>query len=185
MARVPYREADDLPEDVRELVVSSLQGRSLHVYRAIANNPAVLRGLRSFLATLWADTGLTDRQRELVILATARAAGSEYEWHQHTRIAREDHLTVAELDAIGEGAFDAFDDDDAALLAYGEAVAEGTVDDALHAAALEVLGDASTVVGAAATAAGYLGLARIIDACGVELEAGDAFVGWTPSATWD
>ena len=184
MARVPYREAEELPEDVRDLVVSSLQGRSLHVYRAIANNPAVLEGLRAFLGTLWADTGLTDRQRELVILATARAAGSEYEWHQHTRIARDDHLTVEELDAIGARAFEAFDPDDEALLAYGTAVAEGTVDDALHDAALEVLGDASTVVGAAATSAGYLGLARIIDACGVELEPGDAFVGWTPSERW-
>lgn len=184
MARVPYRAADELPEDVRDLVVSELQGRSLHVYRAIANNPAVLRGLRGFLGALWADTGLSERQRELVILATARAAGSEYEWHQHTRIARDDHLDIEELDAIGAGEFGAFDPDDEALLSYGVAVAEGTVDDAVHEAALEVLGDESTIVGAAATAAGYLALARIIDACGVELEPGDAFIGWVPSERW-
>ena len=185
MARVPYPEPEDLPEDVRDLVVSKLQGRTMHVYRAVGNNPPVLVGLRAFLGSLWADTGMTERQRELVILATARVAGNEYEWHQHTRIARDDHVTVEELDAIGAREFSAFDADDEALLAYATAVAEGTVDDALHEAVLEVLGDASTVVGAAATAAGYLGLARIIDACGVELEPGDEFIGWTPSERWD
>ncbi len=183
MARVPYVEAEELPEDVRDLVVSKLQGRPMHVYRAVANNPDVLVGLRAFLGSLWADTGLTERQRELVILATARAAGSEYEWHQHTRIARDDHATIEEIDAIGAGEFDAFDDADATLLEYATAVAEGTVDDELHDAVRAALGDDSTVVGAAAVAAGYLGLARVIDACGVELEPGDTFVGWSPSAS--
>lgn len=185
MARVPYRSAEELPEDVRDLVVSDLQDRSLHVYRAIANNPSILQGLREFLGSLWADTGLTERQRELVILATARAVDSTYEWHQHTRIARDDHLSVEELDAIGAEAFDSFGAEDEILLAYATAVAEGDVDDDVHEAARSVLGDDATVVGAAATAAGYLALARIIDACGVELEPGDSFIGWQPSATWD
>lgn len=181
MARVPYREAAELPEPVRELVVSALQGRPVHVYQAIANNPAVLEGLRSFLATLWADTGLTDRQRELVILASARAAGSTYEWHQHVRIARDEHLSTEELAAVGAGEFDAFDPSEQVLLEYATAVAEGTVDDAVHEAARATLGDEATLVGTAATAAGYLGLARLIDALGVELEPGDEFVGWTPT----
>lgn len=181
MARVPYRTAEELPEDARELVVSTLQGRPVHVYQAVGNNPAILVGLRAFLGSLWADTGLTERQRELVVLATARAVASEYEWHQHVRIARDDLVSVAELDAIGDGAFAGFDADEEALLAYATAVAEGTVDDALHDAARSALGDDETLVGAAATAAGYVGLSHLIDALGVDLEPGDAFVGWTPS----
>lgn len=181
MARVPYATADELPADTRDLLVSALQGRALHVYRAIGNNPAILAGLRAFLGSTWTDSGLTDRQRELVILAAARAARSTYEWHQHTRIARDDHLTIEEISAVGAGAFEAFDDDDRVLLEYATAVAMGTVDDELHRAVRDVLGDDGAVVGAAATAAGYLGLSRIIDACGVELEGGESFVGWTPT----
>lgn len=181
MARVPYRPPEALAVADRDLVISMLEDRPKHVYQAVANNPGVVRGLRTFLASLWADTGLSDRQRELVITATARAVRSEYEWHQHVRIAGDTHLGFEEIGAIGEGAFDAFDDEEARLLEYATAVATGTVDDATHDAARAVLGDDATVVGAAATAAGYVGLARLIDALGVELEPGDAFVGWTPS----
>lgn len=181
MARVPYVTADELPEEVRDLVVSELQGRPLHVYQTIANNPAILAGLRGFLGSTWTDSGLTDRQRELVILAAARVADSAYEWHQHTRIARDDLIDIEEIAAIGAGAFDELGDDDRVLVEYATAVATGSVDDADHEAVRAVLGDDAGVVGAAATAAGYLGLGRLIDACGVELEPGDAFVGWTPA----
>lgn len=69
MARVPYVDPNDLDSEYRDLVVSSLQpGETLNVYRAIANNPDVLDGFRAFLGVLWNRSGLTDRQREIVIL---------------------------------------------------------------------------------------------------------------------
>ena len=72
MARVPYVDPNDLDSEYRDLVVSSLQpGETLNVYRAIANNPDVLDGFRAFLGVLWNRSGLTDRQREIVILTTA------------------------------------------------------------------------------------------------------------------
>ena len=177
MARVPYREPEAL--DDGELLVSALQGRPLHVYQAIANNPAVLRGLRAFLSTLWTASGLTERRRELAILAAARATNSSYEWHQHVRIAGEGLVSGEELAAIAAGELDPFGPGDSALVAYAGAVAAGEVDDGTHAAAREALGDDATLVGAAAVAAGYAGLARLIDALGVELEPGEAFAGWT------
>lgn len=179
MARVPYQEPAALPDDVGDLVISSLQGRPVHVYQAIANNPAILDGLRTFLGTLWSDTGLTDRQRELVILASAKAAGSTYEWHQHVRIARDDYLTAEEIAAVGVGEFEGFEPTERTLLEYATAVVEGAVDDAVHEAASEIVDDEAMLVGTAATAAGYLGLGRLIDALGVEIEDGEPFVGWT------
>lgn len=183
MARVAYTDPEDLPEEYRDLVVSSLQpGKTVNVYRAIGNNPDVLDGFRTFLGALWSDTGLEDRQRELVILATARAVDSAYEWHQHVGIARGVGVTDDEIRAVGAGDLDAFDDDDRALLEYTTAVVAGTVTDELHEAIAARLDDA-TVAGAAATAAGYLALARVIDALGVEIETGDEFVGWDLAGT--
>ena len=176
MARVSYPDVDDLPPDVRDLVVSSLQpGKTINVYRTVSNNPPVLEGLRAFLGALWTDSGLTARDRELVILAVARELDSAYEWHQHVNVARSVGFGDAELRAIGAGDLDALGEGEAALVRYARAVVRGEVDEATHDAVAAECDDA-TLVGAASTAAGYGGLARIIDAFDVELE--DPFVGW-------
>ncbi|MFB6108312.1 MAG: carboxymuconolactone decarboxylase family protein [Haloplanus sp.] len=178
MARVPYRRPDELDEPYSDLVVSSLQpGKTVNVYSSIANNPPVLEGLRAFLGSLWNDSGLTDRQRELVILAAAAETGVAYEWHQHVGIAREAGLSNAEMTAIAEDHPDPFPTTEVVLMEYARAVVGGAVTDDLHETMAEAFDD-DAIVGAAATAAGYMGLGRIIDALGVDVEAGDEFVGW-------
>jgi alkylhydroperoxidase family enzyme len=180
MARVPYVSQDDLDPDDSELIVSSLQpGKTVNVYSAIANNPDVLRGAREFLGALWTHSGLTDRQREIVILTVASEIVSEYEWHQHVNIATDAGVDAAEIAAIARGDPDPFSDEEQALIAYTRAVVRGRVSDPLHAAVREFV-DEGALVGAASTAAGYLALGRIIDALGVEIEAGDEFAGWDP-----
>ena len=178
MARVPYAEQAELPAEYRDLVVSSLQpGKTINVYRAVGNNPAVLAGLRTFLGSLWSESGLTDRERELVILATARAADSAYEWHHHVGIAKDAGVTEAEIRAINTGAFDGFDPADTAILEYTAAVVAGRITDEHHDE-LAAQFAAAAISGIAATAAGYLALARVIEALGVEIEDGVDFVGW-------
>lgn len=180
MPRVPYVEQDALDAEYRDLVVSSLQpGKTVNVYSAIANNPEVLRGFREALGSVWNHSGLTDRQRELVVLAAASETGSAYEWHQHVTIATDAGITREEIAAVARDDRSPFPEAERALLAYTRAVVRGRVDDAHHAALAEHF-DADTVVGAAATAAGYLALGRVIDALGVDIEAGDEFVGWDP-----
>jgi len=180
MARVPYVNGDDLDSEYRDLVVSSLQpGRSLNVYRAIATNPDVLAGLRAFLGSLWNHSGLTDRQREIVILTTASEITSSYEWHQHVRIAADAGLGRGEIAAIARDDRGSFSTTEGDLIAYTRAVVRGRVTDSLHEAMAEHF-DEGTVTGVAATATGYLALGRTIDALGVSLEAGDEFVGWDP-----
>jgi alkylhydroperoxidase family enzyme len=178
MARVPYQSPADLPEEYSEYVVSSLQpGKEINVYASIGNNPEVLAGLRSFLGTLWNDSGLTDRQRELVILATAAETGNAYEWHQHVNVATNVGLTPAEVTAVADDDPEPFDATERALMEYARAVVRGEVTDDLHATMAERFDDRA-VVGAAATAAGYMGLGRIIEALDVGVETGDEFVGW-------
>ncbi|MFB6130432.1 MAG: carboxymuconolactone decarboxylase family protein [Salinigranum sp.] len=177
MARVPYVSPDDLDPEYRDYVVSALQGKPLHVYASIANNPAVLAGLRAFLRSLWTDSGLTERQRELVILTVAAEDAADYEWHQHVNIATGVGLTREEIAAIAADDLGDFPPEEVALVEYARAAFHGEVTDDLHEAVAEAFGT-EAVVGAAATVAGYLGLARVIDALGVELEDGDEFVGW-------
>jgi alkylhydroperoxidase family enzyme len=180
MARVPYQGPDDLDEKYSDLVVSTLQpGKTTNVYSAIGNNGPVLKGFRDFLGSLWTDSGLTDRQRELVILTAAATVENEYEWHQHVNIAQDEYVSNEELAAIADGDDDAFEGAERALVRYARAVVEGEVTDDLHDDLAAHFDDA-TVSGAACTAAGYLGLGRTIDALGVEVEEDDEFVGWHP-----
>lgn len=179
MARVPYVESEDVPEEHRDLLVSSLQNRPLHVYQALGNNPAVLAGMRGFLGSLWSDSGLSDRRRELVVLAVTREIDNAYEWHQHVRIARGEGVADETIGAISAGEFDALEAEEATLLRYALAVVRGEVDDRVHDAVADLYDD-SAVVGIAALAEGYAALGGVIDALGVELEEG--FVGWDPTA---
>lgn len=171
MSRLPYVDKADVPPEYHEYLVSSLQpGRALHVYRAIGNNPAVLEGMRQFLSTLWTDSGLSDRHREIVILTTSSELASEYEWHQHVRIATESDLLETEtIAAIARDSREPLTDRESVLVAYTRAVIRGRVTDSLHEAVLAYF-DPDAVVGIAATASGYLGLARMIDAFEVEIE---------------
>lgn len=179
MARVPYVDPQDLPEEYRDIVVSKLQQRPINVYAALGNNPEVLAGTRAFLSSLWASTGLSVRERELAILLAAAVNDSSYEWHQHVRIARDAGVTEAEMAAIAAGDFDAFDGDETLLLRYADAVLDGSVDDARHEVFVAAY-DESTAVGVASLVQGYTSLAGVIDALDVGLEDGEEFVGWDP-----
>ena len=179
MARVPYAEASDVPDEYEDLLESSLQSKPLHVYQSIGNNPEVLAGLRSFLGSLWSDSGLTDRERELVILAVTSEIGNRYEWHQHVNIARGVGIGDDEIAALGRGDLAPFDGDETTLIEYALAVVRGEVDAVVHDEAA-ALYDAETIVGIAAAARGYDALGGLIDAFDLELESGTEFHGWDP-----
>ncbi len=181
MAHVPYVTQEQLDSPYQDLVVSSLQpGKLVNVYSAVGNNPDVLAGLRDFLGALWSHSGLSDRQREIVILTTASEADAKYEWHQHVNVGTDAGLSRPEIAAIGRDDRSNFPADEQALIAYSRAVARDRVTRALHEAMAERFDD-QTIVGVAATAAGYVGLNMIIGALGVGIEDGDEFAGWNPT----
>jgi alkylhydroperoxidase family enzyme len=178
MARVPYLRPEDVESGDEDLVVSKLQhGKPINIYGALGNNPAVLRGLREHFGTVWSETGLSDRERELVILSVGHELESPYEWHQHVNIASDVGLTPAEMTAVAADDPDPFTAEELAMMEYGRAVARGTVPDDVHAAVADRFDDA-TVVGLTVLAATYLLVARVIDALEVDIEAGEEFVGW-------
>lgn len=179
MARVPYADASDVPDEYEELLESSLQEKPLHVYRSLGNNPEVLAGLRSFLGSLWTDSGLSDRDRELAILAVASETRNRYEWHQHVNIARGVGIDDEVIAGIGTGDRAPLDDEETALVEYVIAVVRREVDAIVHDEVAARYDD-ETVVGIAAIAQGYAGLGGMIEAFDLELEPGSELHGWDP-----
>ena len=179
MARVPYVDPEELPEEYRDLVVSKLQEKPVNVYAAIGNNPEVLAGTRAFLSSLWESSGLVDRERELVILLAAAENDCRYEWHQHVGIGGDAGVTREEMAAIAEGDLAGFEGNEGLLLRYAAAVLDHDVDDDLHDAFVAAY-DESTAVGTASLASGYTSLAGVLEALDVELEDGEEFAGWDP-----
>lgn len=173
MARVPLLDAEDLPEEYRYLFTENDVGDRA-IFQAMANAPKQFQWYMRYSSRLW--EVLPEREREVVILAAARGLEHEYEWHQHVRLGREAGLDDAELDAISAGEYDALPEHEAALAAYGRAVAVGEVDDAVHERLREHY-EVGTVVGVAMLASHYVATGRTLDAMGIEPE--EAFVGWT------
>jgi len=186
MARVPYVDQGDLPADKRSLLdtlsgetessdAHSLGGETLHVYRAMANNPDLLEAFQTYGSAVWDGSGLSPHEREFVILSVAHHADSRYEWHQHVRVALDAGLTVDEIRAVSGGDREELAPATRALVDYVGEFVDGTVDDATHDR-IAAHYDDETVVGVGLLAGTYLGLARALDALAVDTEV--EFVGW-------
>lgn len=176
MPRVPRRDRTDLPEAYRYLFTDNAVGE-LDLFRVMGHAPACMQSYMRFGSTLWEECGLGPRERELAILATARALEARYEWHQHVDLGREAGLTMAEIRALGGEDHAALADRDRAIADYAAAVGRGTVDDGHHRTARAQLSD-GTIVGVALLAAYYVMTARFLDALAIAPE--EAFVGWQP-----
>lgn len=174
MARVPYLDGDDIPDEHGAVFETTRTGAT-HLFGALANNPPVLDAFVAFSRALWDESGLDDAEREVVVLTVARQTHADYEWHQHARLALEAGLDDAEVRAIRGGRYGELPPRLEALATYAAGVATGNVDDAIHRALAERV-DHRTLVGTAMLAAVYTGLARFLDALAIGPE--ESFVGW-------
>ena len=104
--RIPPLPPDRWDPEIRPLLEANEArvGRPLNIFATFANH-ALFK------------TTLPARERELLILRTGFRCGSDYEWGQHVRIAREAGLTDAEIDRVAAGpAAEAWSRADRALL---------------------------------------------------------------------
>lgn len=182
MARIPYPEevpadliesqrTDSLPEENQHLS----QSPARNVYRSLAHDTDHIRGVRDFIGVTWEHSNLTDRQRELVILSTARAINAEYEWHQHVRIAILEGVDPEEIRAISEGDLEQFEEDESSLISYARATSRReTTDDDIEE--LCDIFDIETVVGITSLIGSYVYLETVLSAFDIETE--EPFVGW-------
>jgi 4-carboxymuconolactone decarboxylase len=158
-----------LPEDVADRV-AALGAHQVNLYRSLAHAPDLLRAWMDFAWLLRGHTATSRRLRELMILRTALLHHSQYEWHQHRRMARDEGVPetqVAELEMWRTS--DAFDECEKAALALTDAIVEGD-------APAEVINELERHFGYAqrveltVTAAFYAMVPRVLDALGVPVE---------------
>lgn len=168
MSRIPYPTDDELSGEALELL-----GRvpPLNVIRMFAGAPAALSPMVELGEAILLRGELDPRLREIAILAVARTSGSDYERLQHENICRLIGMPEEEVRAAGDGRPDALDPEAALVWRFAQQVARDVrADESATAEILERLGrrQATELVIACAY---YSAVARVIETCGVELEA--------------
>lgn len=97
MARVPYRELDEMTERESELI---RERGNLNVYRALANAEKVFTGWMVAGDAALSSPVVSRRLREIVVLRTAYLMDCAYELGQHRDVALTAGVTRGEVDAI-------------------------------------------------------------------------------------
>ncbi len=117
-------------------------GRLEGPFNAMLVSPGVGHALQDLGAAVRYRTSLSDRAREIAILALAALRRSDFEWYAHERVGRRAGLTDEELASLLAGADPAsLSSDEALLLRTTRLLATaGDLDDGAFAAAEEELG---------------------------------------------
>lgn len=172
MARLPLVPSPP-PDDVTAEVfgIFAREGRKpIALYRALANNPELLRDY-STLAQALRYRATTPRElRELVILRTAQLTRSEYEWAHHRVMAANAGLAEEKIAALEAWrSTDAFDARERAALRCAEEMHAVTLSDEAFAELRAAFGDPE-IVELVLLVAFYQAVARMIQAFGLQIE---------------
>ena len=153
----------------------------LNIFRVMLHRPKTAKALADLLISLLFGGELDDRLRELLIMRIGWATGSDYEWTQHWRIARE-QFGCSDRDLLelrGDWRASAhFGDDEKTLLAAVDALLEeGSLSDDLANRCLERFGRNATIELATAVGCWRL-VSKVTNALQIPLEEGIA--SWPP-----
>jgi 4-carboxymuconolactone decarboxylase len=143
----------------------------LNVLRMLANAPATLVPMTRLGQAILTGGSLDARLREIAILAVAHVSGSEYERRQHENIARAIGMPEDDIRAAAEGRPDLLDADGELVWRFAAQIAANVrAEEELTAAVLARFGrrEATELVVACAY---YCAVARVLETCGVPLEA--------------
>jgi 4-carboxymuconolactone decarboxylase len=122
--------------------IADAEGRLEGPFNAMLVSPDVGVALQQLGAAVRYRTSLSDRARELAILALAAIRRSDFEWYAHERVGRSVGLSDAELALLRDGGSPAtFSERERTVLDVTRAlVAVGDLDDEAFAAAQSALG---------------------------------------------
>lgn len=165
--RIPFADPEKLPPVTRE----ALEGTpDLSIFKTLANAEAAFPHFIDYLASLWDESELSARERELTILTVARTLGSEYEWSQHVEVARLCGVSDDEISRIDRLDFQGFDQVESEMLALAAQTAgPDPTDGDLFDRVRGHLGDRRTAE-MILVATTYAGIAGLIEAFGLEVD---------------
>jgi alkylhydroperoxidase family enzyme len=161
-------------EAVQELIDPVTVGPAANIFLTMARHPGLFRRWLPFGGKLLMGGKLPARERELVVLRTARRCGSDYEWGQHVTMGRDAGLTDDEIRAVGrlDHALERWPDAERAVLqATDELLADHRVTDETWEG-LAADHDTEQLIELCMLAGHYAMLAGVLNSAGVEREEG-------------
>jgi len=153
----------------------------LNIFRVMLHRPKTAKALADLLISLLFGGELDARLRELLIMRIGWVTGSDYEWTQHWRLAREQFgCTDQDLLALRgdwRGSTHFGEDEKTLLSAVDALLEEGTLTEELANRCLERFGRDSTIEIATAVGCWRL-VSKVTNALKIPLEAG--IESWPP-----
>lgn len=175
MARLDRLAREDLDAAGRECFdrIVGLRGGAGGLYSLLLHSPGLAECMAATEAYVRFESPLPLTLREMVILATAREVGSQYEFQAHARLARQAGVpddTIRSL-ALGENPVGVSDEELTALLYVRELLQNGSISAPTFEAALQRFGprgvaELSVVIGH------YMMIALFLASLEVELAPG-------------
>lgn len=164
-------------EKVKELLagigVGDGDGGEMNIFTTLARHPKLMKDWMRFGGRLLFGGALGARERELLILRTAFLCDAEYEWGQHTRIARQAGVNDEEIARVAAGPdADGWDEFDRALVrSVDELHNEHRISDPTWAALAERY-DERQLIELPMVVGQYHLVAFTLNSLGVQLDAG-------------
>jgi alkylhydroperoxidase family enzyme len=174
---LPLEEAKTRAESV-EMIGAFAE---LNIFRVMLHRPKTAKALSDLLVSLLFGAALDDRLRELLIMRIGWSTGSNYEWTQHWKIAREQFgcsdQDLLELRGDWRTSTHFGDDEKILLTAVDVLLTEGALSAELTRQCIEHFGRDATIE--IATAVGTWGLvSKVARSLQIPLEEGIA--SWPP-----
>lgn len=152
----------------------------LSVFQVLLHNPNVAAALNGMLHRLLFDGSLDTRLRELIIMRLGWSTGSEYEWTQHWRVARQ--LGVEEDDLLAVRDWQASDRfgpvEHAVLAATDDVVTSGAIREETWLLCAEALPDPALLVELVVAIGNWSLFSSLLRSLEVPLE--DGVAPWPP-----
>jgi 4-carboxymuconolactone decarboxylase len=173
MARIPYPDLTNAPDDVRTLAVGL---PPLNIFRMLPHAPTFLRGFGQLGTAILSRAALDARLRELLILRVGQRSPAPYEWQQHVPIGLGCGVSETEIAALERNDLDAdcfAERDRVALRLADELRVAPRASDAVLTAMRAHFSDRE-LCEAVLTIGFYMMVARFLETTGVDLEAAGA-----------
>lgn len=175
MARVPYLERGELPEEYRYLFdnLARESGRVPNLFRTLAHNPRLLHQFMRLGNDLRHHTALDPVLRELAILTVGRVTGAVYEYAHHIEIGKRAGITDRQIAALPVWErHPAFDERQRAVIRYAEEVTRNIRPSPETWQAVAAFLPPAQLVELALNVAFYNCVVRYLEPIGVDLEEG-------------
>jgi alkylhydroperoxidase family enzyme len=173
VARVPYRNREELPEQYHFLYEALIKesGNVGNLYRAAAHSPRLLHQVMRLGTAVRRDTKLDPKLGELAILTVGRLTSATYEYVHHITGGRRVGLSEEQLTGLPTWRNNpAFDEREQAVIRYAEEVTRNVqVPDEVFAAVRGFFDD-EVLVELTLTIAFYNMVVRFLEAVQVDLE---------------